>query len=105
MADKRASKPVVAANIIKSNEVRTTNHPQTARAPSLTKQMNFMDLKEDYFKERNIKAGTLVVDEENKDNDDESVYHSLKENYLNYRSSSQPNREFLQEHGHLTPKS
>jgi hypothetical protein len=88
MADKRASKPVVAANLLKSSQ-EIKSHPQTTRAPSLTKQMRFVDLKEDYFKERKVVSGLVSIDEEQKEiNDDESVYHSLKENYLNYRSSS-----------------
>jgi hypothetical protein len=51
--------------------------------------MHFVDLKEDYFKERKVNSGLVSIEEEQKEaNDDESVYHSLKENYLNYRSSS-----------------
>jgi hypothetical protein len=63
----------------------------------MAKQIRFDDIKEDYFKERKTYAGSVVgIEEEQKEvNDDESVYHSLKENYLNYRSSSQPSREFI----------
>jgi hypothetical protein len=32
LADKRASKPVVTASLLKTLEVKQTNHPQTVRA-------------------------------------------------------------------------
>jgi len=51
-------------------------------------------LNEEYFeKDKNRSVSNI---EENKE-DAATVFHSIKENYMNYRSNSLPDKEFINE--------
>lgn len=106
MADKRASKPVLASAFGQqplSNKGKLA--PQTAKQ-SLSKQIKLLELDEEYFNKRKPSAYSKGRIEE-EDKDDATEYQSIAENYLNYRSSSQPNKDFLGQDSTrmITPKS
>ena len=100
MADKRASKPVQISTFNSKRLIESGKAiPSTTTSRVLTsKQVNLLELNEDYFNQRKMVSvgNKQEIEEENKiEPDDATVYHSIKEQYLNYRSSSQPNKDFL----------
>lgn len=101
MADKRASKAVQAAQF-EGPEVRPTNHPLTSRGgPGVHKQKQLLQLDEDYFKQKTNPSGSMPgieeVKSQFKQQTPDEAYAALKDQYLNYRSSSQPSRDFIQD--------
>jgi hypothetical protein len=54
-----------------------------------------LELDEEYFNKRKPSASGSRSKVGEEDKDDDTQYHSIAENYLNYRSSSQPNKDFL----------
>lgn len=100
MAESRAAKVQTVSNYSQQKQ----QAPRTTRHSAGGARIEIATLNENYFKTAGKEPAK--VEEESKD-DELTVYHSIKENYLNYRSTSQPNTDFLLRDTTqlLTPKS
>lgn len=97
MADNKASK-AIQINYFNNTSTALRNTQQNERAPSISKQLSKLELNENYFlASQRIKTQQLagVVQEETKQGtaDDKSVYYSYRDNYMTYRSNSNPDIE------------
>lgn len=97
MADNKASK-AIQINYFNNTSTALRNTQQNERAPSISKQLSKLELNENYFlTSQRIKTQQLagVVQEETKQGtaDDKSVYYSYRDNYMTYRSNSNPDIE------------
>lgn len=100
MAESRAAKVQTVSNYSQ----RQQQAPRTTRHSASGATFDIAALNENYFKTAGKEPSK--IDEESKD-DELTVYHSIKENYLNYRSTSQPNTDYMLRDTTqlLTPKS
>lgn len=88
MAESRAAKVQTVSNYSQQKQ----QAPRTTRHSDGGAKIEIAALNENYFKTAGKEPAK--IEEESKD-DELTVYHSIKENYLNYRSTSQPNTDFL----------
>lgn len=102
MADQRASKPV---QITKIADRTASAASHTSAGLQLSKKL--IEVNEDYFAAKHKTAQGEIIEEEKHADDNETVFHSMKEQYMNYpRSSSQPGRgSFPLNGGLLQPNS